>query len=236
MMNTTRSFWSRPRGPLLLGAAACAACCAAPLVAIVIGAGAASTITAIMEPIAGLLMAAGAVLAIALFVRYRRARAAAACAVDGSCGCGPSDERMLYSSPDPVAEAPIACTADLRNRDMMQAGIDSYRSAFTNLVATERTAKGFRWRFRSTPGLEAKLQVLAKAEHACCSFMKFDITTNGNEIVWETTAEPHASAFIDEYMRLPERLREELRPGHDVAHLKHHAVRAGITFTSDAPR
>ncbi len=189
-----------------------------------------------MEPIAGLLMAAGAVLAITLIVRKRRARAAAACAVDGSCGCGPTPKRMLYSSPDPVAEAPIACTADLRNREAVQPGIDTYRSAFSDLIATERTANGFRWRFHARPRLEATLQHLATAEHACCSFMKFDITTTGNEIVWETSAEPHAREFIDEYMRLPERLREESRPGRDVAHLKHHAVRAGIAFTSDAPR
>src|SRR5690349_22154396 len=48
-MNTKISFWARPRGPLLLGAAACAACCIAPLTAIVVGAGAASTLAAIAE-------------------------------------------------------------------------------------------------------------------------------------------------------------------------------------------
>lgn len=89
-MSTNRSYWSRPRGPLLLGAAACAACCATPIAAVVIGAGAASTLAAIAEPIAGLLLATAAILTISIVVRRCRARAAEACATDGSCGCGPS--------------------------------------------------------------------------------------------------------------------------------------------------
>lgn len=107
MSTNMQSFWSRPRGALILGIAACAACCALPLAALVIGAGAASTLAAITEPIAGILLAAGALLAITLYVRHRRARAVA-CATDGSCGCGPvATKRTLYSSPEPIGEAPI---------------------------------------------------------------------------------------------------------------------------------
>jgi hypothetical protein len=237
MMSTTKpSFWSRPRGPLLLGAAACVACCTAPLAAVIIGAGAASTIAAIAEPLAGALLAAGAVLAIGLYLRRRRARAAVACSIDNSCGCSPAEKRTLYSSPEPVAEAPIACTADLRDQNAVQAGMDKYRAAFTDHVATERTATGFRWRFRSAPGLEAKLEQLATAEHACCSFMKFDVTTDDGEIVWNVSADADARSVVDQYMRLPERLQQEPRPGHDLDYLKQHAVRAGITFTSDSTR
>ncbi len=233
-MSTKTGFWSRPRGALLLGAAACAACCAAPLAAIVIGAGAASTIAAIAEPVAGVLLAIGAVLGIAMYVRRRNARAAAACATDGSCGCGPSEKRTLYTSPDPIAEAPVACTVDLRDKKAVQAGMDKYRGAFTHLVATERTSNGFRWRFHATPGLEVELQQLATAEHSCCSFMKFDVTAIGSEIVWTTTADASAQSVVEEYMRLPEMLRAEPRLGHDVASIKDRVVRAGITFTSDA--
>lgn len=233
-MSTKTGFWSRPRGALLLGASACAACCAAPVVAIVIGAGAASTIAAIAEPLAGVLLATGAILGIAIYVRRRNARAAAACATDASCGCGPAETRSLYTSPDPVAHAPIACTIDLRDKKAVQAGIDKYRGAFTHLVATERTSNGFRWRFRAVPGLEVELQQLAAGEHSCCSFMKFDVTVNGSEIVWITTADSSAQSVVEEYMRLPEMLRAEPRPGHDVTSIKERVVRAGITFTSDA--
>jgi len=235
-MRTKASFWSRPRGPLLLGLAACAVCCSAPLAAIAIGAGAASTLAAIAEPIAGVLLAGAAILAVAIYVRRRRVAAAASCATDGSCGCGPESKRTIYASPAPAPDTPIACTADLHNKRAVQAGIDAYRQAFTYLVSTERTHDGFRWRFRQAPNLEASLQALSRAEHACCAFMKFDVTATDDEIVWETRGDAGAQSAIEEYMRLPERLREEARPGHDVAHLKAHASRVGLRFTADTSR
>jgi len=236
-MGTRASFWSRPRGPLLLGAAACAACCAAPLAAIVVGAGAASTLAAIAEPIAGGLLAAAAVLGITIYAHHRRTRrAAAAGAAGGGCGCGPSERRTLYTSPEPAAEAPIACTADLANQRVVQWGIDQYRRSFLHLESAERTTDGFRWRFRQAPGLEASLKQLAQAEHACCRFMKFDVTASGDEIVWEVRADARAQSVVEEYMRMPERLAEETRPGHDIAHLKAGASRAGIAFSVDATR
>jgi hypothetical protein len=236
-MSTKASFWSGPRGPVVLGAAACAACCVAPLTAIVVGAGAASTLAAIAEPIAGGLLAGAAVLGIGIYARRRRDRAAAAaCASDGGCGCGPRETRTLYSSPEPAAESPVACTADLGNQRAVQSGIDEYRRSFLHLESTERTNHGFRWRFRNAPGLQASLQKLARAEHACCSFMKFDVTASGDEIVWEVRAEAGAQSAIEEYMRMPERLREETRPGHDLTHLRAGASRAGIAFTADVRR
>lgn len=230
-MNTPkRSFWSRPRGALLLGAAACAACCAAPLTALVIGAGAASTIGAIAEPVAGALFAVGALLGIAAYVRRRRGRVAdTACAADGGCGCGSS---ALYESPDPIAHAPIACSVDLTQRNVVQAGIDEYRSVFAYLRSSERTATGLRWHFSNVSGLGARLTNLAAAEHRCCSFLKFTLTTDGDEIVWETNADERAQTFVDEYFRLPDRLREEPRKGHDLEHLRATSLQAGITFTA----
>jgi hypothetical protein len=172
----------------------------------------------------------GAILGISIYVRRRRAQAVA------SCGCSPTTSRTLYSSPDPVAEAPVACTANLEDKRKVQAGIDEYRRAFTHLIATERTADGFRWRFRNAAGLEARLRELARAEHACCSFAKFHVAIDGDVIVWETRADAGARDALDEYMRMPERLREEPRAGHDVEHLKAKAVEAGMTFSADPPR
>jgi hypothetical protein len=139
----------------------------------------------------------------------------------------------VYSSPEPAAESPVACTADLSNKRAVQTGIDEYRRSFVHLESTERTPEGFRWRFRNAPGLQAILQQLARAEHACCSFMKLDVTASGDEIVWEVRADARAQSVVEEYMRMPERLREETRPGHDIAHLKARASRAGIAFTAD---
>jgi predicted secreted protein len=207
-----------------------------PLAAIVVGAGAASTLAAIAEPIAGVLLASAAVLGIAIYARRRARAAAAVLATDGGCGCGPRETRTLYSSPEPAVGAPVACTIDLGNKRMVQSGIDEYRRLFVHLEATERTKDGFRWRFRNAPGLQARLERLARAEHACCSFMKFDVSSTGEEIVWEVRADAGAQSVVDEYMRMPERLREETRPGHDVAHVKTGVSRAGIAFTADSTR
>lgn len=95
------SFWSRARAPLLLGAAACGACCAVPLAAVVIGAGAATTAAAILEPLAGVLIGVAAVAAVVAYLRHRRAATArcelaaascgpgAACCVPGAACCAP---------------------------------------------------------------------------------------------------------------------------------------------------
>jgi Na+/citrate or Na+/malate symporter len=85
------SSWSQMKFPALLGATACAACCAIPLVGLALGAGAASTLAAFVEPIAGASVGVAAVGALAVVVRQRRAATAAlqaACPIDGSCGCG----------------------------------------------------------------------------------------------------------------------------------------------------
>lgn len=117
MSNRSGTFWTRPRGPLLLGAAACAACCAPPVFAVLLGAGAATTAAA-LEPSATILMASSAVLVIALLVkRWRAARCSAnACAIDRSCGCGPANDTTIYASPKQAPDAPIACTYDLSER------------------------------------------------------------------------------------------------------------------------
>lgn len=96
-------MWSRPRTPLLLGAAACAACCAVPLAAVVIGASAATTAAVILEPLAAGLVILGIATAVFAHVRRRRREVAArcettgACAVDRSCGCGPTIQERATS-------------------------------------------------------------------------------------------------------------------------------------------
>jgi hypothetical protein len=117
MSKLSRTFWTRPKGPLLLGVAACGACCVAPLVGLVLGAGAATTVAAILSPVTGILLAASAVLTIALVVRWRRAaRDANACAVDGSCGCEPAQDATRDASLKPPTDAPIARTNDPSDR------------------------------------------------------------------------------------------------------------------------
>jgi hypothetical protein len=83
MSKTTSSLWSGLRTPLLLGVAGCAACCAVPLTAAVVGAGAAATAALVLEPFAALLTTSGVVLAVGAYARHRRATTS--CATTGTC-------------------------------------------------------------------------------------------------------------------------------------------------------
>jgi hypothetical protein len=188
---TKSSFWARPRTPLLLGAAACAACCALPLVAIVVGAGAATTAAVILEPLAAALIAAGIVMALVAYARRRRRAAAAscetagACAIDQSCGCGPTLESR--------AEA-VGCTLP---RDAMGQRGEEFRALFARGL-TRRDVDGARvvWTFAWSPELERDARALAAAEQGCCSFWRFDLRRTGDELRWEATVPPDRTEAI----------------------------------------
>lgn len=184
-MSTKSSFWSRPRTPLLLGAAACAACCALPLAAIVLGAGAATTAAVILEPLAAVLVIVGIVMAIVAYQRRHRATTTASCettgtcAIDRSCGCGPTIEDR--------AEL-VGCT--LPREDMPRRG-DEFRDLFARALK-RREADGTRvlWTFAWTPELERDARALAAAEQGCCSFWRFDLRRSGDELHWEANVPP----------------------------------------------
>jgi hypothetical protein len=92
--------------PVLLGGAgglgllACIACCTLPILgAIGIGSGAMAFFQ-VLEPLSAGLLALGGIAAAVTFVRFRKSGCAAtanqnaACAADGSCGCGSSGYRL----------------------------------------------------------------------------------------------------------------------------------------------
>ena len=81
--------------------------------------------------------------------------------------------------------------------------------------------------------MEQELRLLAEREHECCRFFQFDLSKVGDELHWETRADERAAAILDEFARLPERLRDEPRPGHDVTSVKRSANAAGLVFVAD---
>lgn len=196
-MSTKSSIWSRPGTPLLLGAAACAACCALPIAAVVIGAGAATTAAVFLEPLAAVLVATGVVMAIVAYARRRRRRRVAAasskamgaCAVDRSCGCGPTMEDRAIA---------VGCT--LPTEDMAGRG-DEFRRLFERGLV-RRDVDGTRavWTFAWSPELERDARALATAEQGCCAFWTFDLRRRGDELDWEAsvpTDRVEAIAMLD---------------------------------------
>ena len=237
--------------------AGCAALCALPLlVAASVGSGAATAIARFVRPgseiVVGGVLFVVALGVMALYFRSKtRARAEGGCA--GSCalpslrpagppsisdagsdtraGAGPKPRAARIFSRQRVADAPIVCTADLT---LARVQIDGYRAAFARLVGAERFPGGFRWKFRTEPGLESQLTGLAEREAACCRFFSYDLTSDGAYIIWETGSDDRASSVLDMYFQLPQRLLEEARPGLDVAALKRAAGDAGLAFAADA--
>jgi hypothetical protein len=127
--------------------------------------------------------------------------------------------------------APLICTGDHTQARLQ---IDGYRAAFEHLIHAESIPHGFRWIFRAQPGLAARLRALAEREADCCRFMSFELTEDGDRIVWESTGDASASPVLDEIARLPERLRDEPRAGHDLAALKRSAEAKGLVFAPTA--
>ena len=137
------------------------------------------------------------------------------------CACG-SD---ACASNDPVE--PIVCTLA---GDEQATRADEFRAAFAHLAATEPIAGGFRWIFSDQPGLEERLQDLARREHACCRFFDFRVFKAVDSIVWESRTDERARAILDELMRLP----ETLASSRDTEALKRALrERAGLAFASD---
>jgi mercuric ion transport protein len=239
----------------LAGIAACAACCSVPLlVAAGVGGGALTGLAAYVQPGAELVVglgAAGLVLGMAA-VRSRRRSAGCgdACSVPASvqvtgsepessdvasCGCGPTTGKKtsVFRSPAPGPDEPIVCTADFADKPTVQGLIDGYRAAFAHLVRTEQFPGGFRWVFRTAPGLEVHLKWLAENEHQCCRFFSFDVVTTSEQIFWEIRAHDEAASVLESFSQLPERLKEEPRRGADVAMLERRSGEAGLRFAAD---
>ncbi len=217
-------------GAALLG---CVACCALPLLAVAGGSGLLVGLASYVRPGSELILGAAVftgALALGAISSWRQRKRSV------SCGCGPSasDESSLYRSPAAIGEEPIACTADLQHKPAVQEQIDRYRAAFVHLVGTDRLAGGFRWRFRAEPGLEAELKLLAERETDCCRFFQFALLRSGDELHWETRADQRAASVLAEFARLPERLSQEPRCGHDVVLVKQSASAAGLVFAADA--
>jgi hypothetical protein len=245
---SNRPLWRKrlPWASLAAVLCGCVAVCGLPvLAALGIGGGAATAVAHLVRPGTEVAVAGVALLAAVVFfaVRLRaRRRAPAGAACGDACrlarALGPGSDdaaggdatgggRLTFFSRPAVPAAAIVCTGD---RTLARLQIDGYRAAFEHLISVDAIPRGFRWTFRAQLGLASQLRGLAEREAGCCRFLSFDLTSEGDRIVWESTGDASATSVIDEIARLPQRLRDEPRAEHDIAVLKQNAEAAGLAF------
>ena len=94
-------------------------------------------------------------------------------------------------------DLPIACTLDGR---ALSGRVSELRTGvLASAEAVERLPDGYRWRFRSEPGLFARLGAVIDAERHCCRFLRFAIDTEPGlgSVILEVTGPPGTADFLD---------------------------------------
>ncbi|HZO63933.1 MAG TPA: hypothetical protein VFB74_02935 [Kribbellaceae bacterium] len=121
----------------------------------------------------------------------------------------------------PAASTPIVC--DMTNApDTAEERLAEYQHLFTRaLIGRERTPGGIRFRFHAEPGIAPWVRDLAAREKACCAFFAFEVSTRGDEVVWDAAVsdDDDARATLAELYALPDtavasldELRQRLAP------------------------
>jgi hypothetical protein len=121
----------------------------------------------------------------------------------------------------PAASTPIVC--DMTGApDTPEERLAEYQHLFSRaLIGRERIPEGIRFRFRAEPGIAPWVRDLAARERACCAFFAFEVTTCGDEVVWDAAVSDNddARATLNELYELPDtavasldELRQRLAP------------------------
>ncbi|MBE1588912.1 hypothetical protein ACFPOI_55960 [Nonomuraea angiospora] len=106
----------------------------------------------------------------------------------------------------PPASTPVVCDMTAAP-DTPKQRLDEYRRLFgRHLVGREKTAEGIRFLLRAEPGVEAQVRDLAARERACCAFFAFDVTTDGEHVLWDWAVSDNdaARALLEEFYLLPD--------------------------------
>lgn len=110
----------------------------------------------------------------------------------------------------PPADTPIVCDMTTAS-DTEEERLAEYRRLFADaLIDRARTAEGIRYRFRATPGIEARVRDLAAREKACCAFFAIEVSVVGDEVRWDIAVPDNdmARAILDGLYALPDTLIE----------------------------
>jgi hypothetical protein len=129
----------------------------------------------------------------------------------------------------PADSTPIVCDMSTAP-DTAQQRLDEYQRLFgQTLISREKTSQGIRFRLRAEPGVEAWVRDLAARERACCAFFAFEITVEGDQVLWDAAVSENdtARAILEEYYFLPDTAPQS------PAELGDRLAEKGLHFTAD---
>ena len=100
--------------------------------------------------------------------------------------------KMKGMSPD----LPIACT--LTPEELRRGREELLPGVVARAESHEAIADGFRFRFKSEPGLITAIAAMMEAERRCCRFLEFQVTAEPDEgPIWlEVTGPPGTPDFL----------------------------------------
>jgi|SRR5215472_11536282 len=85
------------------------------------------------------------------------------------------------------AQAPVACTL---NQQELERRIERWQTLSRKAgQGVSRTDRGLRLTFSAAPGVAAELDELAELERACCAFANWSVTSAGDRLVLDVSAD-----------------------------------------------
>lgn len=91
---------------------------------------------------------------------------------------------------------PMACSLTPAEISAMREGL--LPGLLSRAVSGEAIVDGFRWQFRSAPGLLRDIGAVIEAEHRCCPFLRFvlEVEPGDGPIVLNVTGPEGAAEFL----------------------------------------
>lgn len=170
-----------------LGAAACVACCAGPILAFFGGLGIAGLASTLLIGTLGLLISAAAIAAVVV-VRRRACEASIHPSPKGG---------LMKSIPVYDATAPITCTI---GSDEIPERIELVERMRHNLQRIERTKHGMLLHFPNRADIDGDLRRFAVDEKRCCQFWGFAVDTDGDALTLRWDGPPDVEDMIDQLL------------------------------------
>lgn len=98
-------------------------------------------------------------------------------------------------------QLPIACSLEGGALASRQSGLRA--GVLAEAASVERLSDGYRWRFRNTPEIFARLGPVIDAERHCCRFLQFAIVAGPDmgSVALDVTGPAGTAEFLESWIR-----------------------------------